>query len=179
VLGDAEELLDFFLVGESGGDPCGAEATCAECDAEAPPGLDDRIEQTGATAAVVAPDDGGDHNGRNVGQILGEVLRRRHVLFLRIAGAFEPVGSICHPLPGTGHVQIGQCLLQPRFADNQPAPARQISAGRSLLGHVDAVENDLVVNGSFQVEPPTDCPGCGEGVINCSNINVHTPELLF
>ncbi|MFT5026910.1 MAG: hypothetical protein ACI9CV_001671 [Ilumatobacter sp.] len=48
-----------------------------------------------------------------------------------------------------------------------------------MFGHVDAVENDLVVDASLEVEPPTDGPGRGEGVINSSDIDVHLPKLLF
>ena len=127
----------------------------------------------------MASNDGRDHDGRHLGQVFGEVLCRRHVFLLWVAGAFEAFGGAGHPLPCACHVQVGQRLLHSRFADHQPASARQVSTGRGLFGHVDAVENDLVVDASLEVEPPTHRSRRGEGVINSSDIDVHPPKLLF
>ena len=78
-----------------------------------------------------------------------EVGGRGHVAFLRVTTSGEPIGGADHPLPGPALVDLGETFLDLRVADQEPAPAREIATRRRLLGDVDAVEDDLLVNVAF------------------------------
>ena len=53
-------------------------------------------------------------------------------------------------------VQLAELVLDPLVAHDDPSPAAEVAAGRCLLGEVDAVEQQLVVDRALEVEPPAD-----------------------
>ena len=170
---DAEDLLHPRLVLEGGGDPRGAQAPRPQRQAEAPRRLDDRVEQAGATVAVVAADDRGDDDGGHLGEVLGQVLRRRHHLLLRVAGAAQPLGGGGHERQRRLPVQLAELVLHGLVAHDHPAAAAEVAAGGRLLGEVDAVEQQLVVDRALEIEPPPHGAGRRQDLVDVAWIDVH------
>ena len=156
VLGDAEDLLDLRRVLQRGGDPGRAQPAGTQREAEAPSRLDDGVEQAGAPAAIVSADDGRDDDGGDFGEMFGQVRGRCHHLLARVAGAVQPLGGGGHERQRGLAIELAELVLDPLLADDDPSPAAEVAAGRRLLGEVDAVEQQLVVDRSLEVEPPTD-----------------------
>ena len=63
-------------------------------------------------------------------------------------------------------VQLAEAVLDPLVAHDDPAPAAEVAAGRGLLGEVDAVEQQLVVDRPLQIETPADGAGGGQRLVD-------------
>ena len=125
-----------------------------ERETEAPRCLDDRVEQAGAPAAIVSADDRRDDDGGDFGEMFGQVRGRRHHLLAWVAGAVKPLGGGGHERQRRLAIELAQLVLHPLFADDDPSSAAEVAAGRRLLGEIDAIEQQLVVDQSLEVEPP-------------------------
>ncbi len=173
VFRDAKDLLDLRRVLQRCRHPSGAEPAGTQGEAEAPGRLDHGVEQAGPPAAVVAADDGRDDDGGDLGEMFGEVRRGCHHLLAGMAGALQPFGSGGHERQRRLAIELAELVLDPLLADDDPSPAAQVAAGRCLLGDVDAVEQQLVVDRSLQVEPPANRAGGGEHLVDLGDIEGH------
>ena len=173
VFRDAEDLLDLRRVLQRGGHPGGAEPAGAQGEAEAPGRLDDGVEQAGPPAAVVAADDGRDDDGGDLGEMFGEVRRGCHHLLAGMAGALEPFGGGGHERQRGLAVELAELVLDPLLAHDDPSPAAEVAAGRCLLGEVDAVEQQLVVDRALEVEPPAHRSCRGEHLVDLGDVEAH------
>ena len=63
-------------------------------------------------------------------------------------------------------VQLAELVLHRLVAHDDPAPAAEVAAGRRLLGEVDAVEQELVVDRALEVEPAAHGAGRGEHLVD-------------
>ena len=59
-----------------------------------------------------------------------------------------------------------ELVLDPLVTHDDPAPAAEVAAGRRLLGEVDAVEQQLVVDRPFEIEPPAHGAGGGQHLVD-------------
>ena len=166
VLRNAQQLLDVGGVDQTGGGPDRAQAPGPQGHTEAPAALDHRVEQAGATAAVVAPEDQRDDDGRHLAQMLGQVGRGPHGPLPGIPAAGQTVARLDHAVADHVAVQLGQALLDAGVAHDEPPPAALVPPGGSLLGDVDAVQDDLVVHVALKVEAPPHRPGGGEHMVD-------------
>ena len=87
VVRNTEDLLNPSSVLQRGGDPGCAKTAGAQCQAEAPGGLNNGVEQARASAAVVPADDSRDDDGGDLGKMLGQVSGRRDHSFVAVACA--------------------------------------------------------------------------------------------
>ena len=170
--------LTLAVVLQRGGDPRGAEPAGAQGEAEAPRRLDDGVEQAGPAAAVVAADDRRDDDGGHLGEVLGEVRGRCHHLLAGVAGAPQPLGGGGHERQRRLAVELAELVLDRLVADDDPAAAAEVAAGRCLLGEVDAVEQQLVVDRSLEVEPPAHRTGRRQHLVDLGEVEVHAGTLL-
>ena len=84
------------------------------------------------------------------------------------------------PFGGGGHerqrglaVELAELVLDPLVADDDPSPAAEVAAGRCLLGEVDAVEQQLVVDRPLEVEPPAHRSCRGEHLVDLGDVEAH------
>jgi hypothetical protein len=173
VVRDAVDLLHLFCVLQRSGHPGGAEPAGSQGEAEAPGRLDDRVEQAGPPAPVVAADDGRDDDGGNLGEEFGEVGGRCHHLLAGVAGSLEPFGGGGHERQRGVAVQLTQLVLDPLLAHDDPPPATEVAAGRGLLGEVDAVEQELVVDRTLEIEPSANRPRRGQHLVDLRDVEAH------
>ena len=70
-------------------------------------------------------------------------------------------------------VQLAELVLHGLVAHDDPAPAAEVAAGRRLLGEVDAVEQQLVVDRALEVEPAPHGAGRRQDLVDVAWIDVH------
>ena len=172
-IGDVEQVGDLVGGGEVEGGPGGPEAPRSGGKAEAPGGLDDRVAQARAAAAVVGAVDRDQHEDRDFVEVVGAVA----------AGTGRPLPGGAAPGEGAGArgqpgaaglpVEGGDLLPDLRIPDDEPTPAGLVAAGRRLFGEVDAVEDQLLGDRSFQVQAPSDRPCRREQAIGLAGVEGH------
>ena len=121
----------------------------------------------------MATDDRGDDDRGHLGEVLGQVLRRRHHLLLGVAGAAQPLGGGGHERQRRLPVQLAELVLHGLVAHDHPAAAAEVAAGGRLLGEVDAVEQQLVVDRALEIEPPPHGAGRRQHLVDVAWIDVH------
>ena len=84
------------------------------------------------------------------------------------------------PFGGGGHerqrgvaIELAELVLDPLLAHDDPSPAAEVAAGRRLLGEIDAVEQQLVVDRSLEVEPSAHCACRGEHLVDLGDVEAH------
>jgi hypothetical protein len=135
--------------------------------------LNDRVEQARSPAAVVVPDDGRDDDGRDLGEMFGQVGGGCHHPLARVAAAVQPFGGGGHERQRSVAIQLAEPVLDPLVAHDDPSPAAEVAPGRGLLGEVDAVEQQLVVDRALDIKPPTNRAGSGEQFVNLGDVEGH------
>ena len=86
----------------------------------------------------------------HLGEVLGEVRGRGHHPALRTVP--RPCRGGRHERQRGRPVELAEAVLDGLVAHDDPAPAAEVAARRRLLGEVDAVEQQLVVDRAFEVE---------------------------
>ena len=104
--------------------------------------------------------------------MLGEVLGRCHHPLLGVAGAAQSLGDRGHEPERHVPVQLAEAILHRLVAHDDPAAAAEVAAGRGLLGEVDAVEQELVVDRSIEVEPSSHGPGRRQRFVDVAWVDV-------
>ena len=115
----------------------------------------------------------GRHDGRNLGEMLGEVRRRGHHLLAGMAGALKPLRGGGHERQRGLAVELAELVLDPLVAHDDPSPGTEVATGRCLLGEVDAIEQQLVVDRALEVEPPAYCSCRGEHLVDLGDVEAH------
>jgi hypothetical protein len=90
-----------------------------------------------------------------------------------MAGAAQPLGGAGHERQNSPAIQVAEFILHRLVAHDDPPPAAQVAPVGGLLGQVDAVEQQLVGDRSFQVEPPAHRPGGRQDLVDVSYVAVH------
>jgi len=114
----------------------------------------------------MAPENRGDHERRRPGDVLAEVTGTCHQPFVLVAAAFEPLRRLDDPVDSGRQVQLGHPVLGLLIPDDHPATAAVVASGRCLFGHIDAVEDDLVIDVPVEVEALAYAPGRHQRVIH-------------
>src|SRR5829696_1868773 len=112
--------------------------------------------------------------------MFGEVRRGCHHPLAGMAGALQPFGSGGHERQRGLPIQLAELVLHPLIAHDDPSPAAEVATGRCLLGEVDAVEQELVVDRPFGVEPAANRARRGEHLVDLGDVEGHveTPSTV-
>ena len=70
-------------------------------------------------------------------------------------------------------VQLAELILHGLVAHDDPPAAAEVAAGRRLLGEVDAVEEQLVVDRAVEIEPAPHGTSRRQHLVDLAWIDVH------
>ena len=175
-LGQVQQVGDAIGGTQVQGRPGAAQAARPQRQAERPRRLDDRVEQAGSSAAVVLAVDAHQDDRRHVLEVAGQVCTGVQGAFVAVAGARNPFGVLDYPVAAGLAVEVGQGSLGVGVADDQPATAGLVPSGRSLLGEVDAVQEQLLGDLPLEVQATADGPGGGQQAVGLADGEGHVAE---
>ena len=131
---DAEQFTNPVGGPKMQGGPGTAQATRTQSQAEAPRGLDHRVEQARPPAAVVFTVDRHQHKGRYLMEVLGQIRRGDHGAFVVVTGPGESRSCVLQKSTADLAVQVSDPSLGLRVTDDDPPSAGLVTARGGLLG---------------------------------------------